>query len=40
MNIVDKIKFIEDYKKASNAATGSKYDANSNVTEKNIATMS
>ena len=40
MNIVDKIKFIEDYKKASNAASGSKYDANSNVTEKNIATMS
>lgn len=40
MTIVDKIKFIESYKQASNAATGSKYDANSNVTDKNIATMS
>ena len=34
-----KLEFIEQYKKASNAATGSKFDANSNVTEKNIATM-
>ncbi len=32
--------FIEDYKSAVNAAAGSKYDANSNVTNKNIATMS
>lgn len=32
--------FIEDYKSAVNAAAGSKYDANSNVTSKNLATMS
>ncbi len=36
----DKIAFINDYKAASNAATGSKYDANANVTVKNIATLS
>lgn len=36
----DKIAFINDYKSASNAATGSKYDANANVTVKNIATLS
>lgn len=35
-----KLKFIEDYKSASNAATGSQVDANANVTSKNIATMS
>ena len=34
-----KIDFINDYKLASNAASGSKYDANANVTEKNIATL-
>lgn len=34
-----KLKFIEDYKKATNASTGSKYDANSNVTTKCIATL-
>lgn len=39
MTIDDKIKYIDDYKKAKNAATGSKYDANSNVTEKNLATL-
>lgn len=33
------IQFIEDYKLSSNAATGSKYDSNANVTEKNIATL-
>ena len=38
--LASKEEFIEDYKKASNAATGSKYDANANVTSKNIATMS
>lgn len=36
----EQYEFIQDYKKAQNAATGSKYDANSNVTNKNIATMS
>ena len=33
------LKFFDDYKKASNAATGAKYDPNSNVTCKNICTM-
>ena len=33
------LQYIEDYKKSSNAATGSKYDSNANVTEKNIATL-
>lgn len=31
--------FFEQYKNASNAATGSKYDSNANVTAMNIATM-
>ena len=34
------INFFDSYKKASNAATGAKYDQNANVTTKNIATMS
>lgn len=34
-----KIKFITNYKQAKNAATGSKYDSNANVTQKNIATL-
>lgn len=38
-NTQSKINFINDYKMASNAASGSKYDANANVTEKNIATL-
>lgn len=33
------LQFIEDYKKSSNAATGSKYDSNANVVDKNIATL-
>ncbi|GAA6391501.1 anaerobic ribonucleoside-triphosphate reductase [Megasphaera massiliensis] len=37
MSTEKKLKFIEDYKKASNAATASKVDANSNVTQKTIA---
>lgn len=37
--VTDKKKFIKDYAKASNAATGSKYDSNANVTEKNIVTL-
>ena len=31
--------FIESYIHASNAATGSKFDANANVEHKNVATM-
>lgn len=38
--LAGKKQFIKDYAKASNAATGSKYDANANVTEKNIVTLS
>ena len=37
--VVEKIKFILDYCNAENPATGSKYDANSNVENKNIATL-
>ena len=36
---VKDIEFIRDYMKASNAATGSKFDANANVENKNIVTM-
>jgi ribonucleoside-triphosphate reductase len=35
----DKVQFMRDYLNSSNAATGSKYDANANVTVKNVATM-
>lgn len=38
--IEDKRLFIEEYKEAKNASTGSKYDANANVENKNIATLS
>ena len=34
------VDFIKDYRAASNAATGSKYDSNANVEHKNIATCS
>ena len=37
--IKDKLKFLMDYFDASNAATGSKYDANANVENKNLATL-
>ncbi|WP_413294683.1 anaerobic ribonucleoside-triphosphate reductase [Bdellovibrio sp. HCB185ZH] len=37
--IESKIKFIDGYKSAQNAAEGSKLDANANVTHKNIATL-
>lgn len=37
--IQEKLQFIDDYVHASNAAQGSKYDANANVTHKNIATL-
>ena len=33
------LNYIEEYKKASNAATGSKVDSNANVENKNITTM-
>lgn len=36
---VEDIQFIHDYMKASNAATGSKFDSNANVENKNIVTM-
>ncbi len=36
---MEKLKFLSDYCMASNAATGSKYDANANVEHKNIATL-
>lgn len=36
---MEKLKFLADYCDASNAATGSKYDANANVEHKNIATL-
>lgn len=38
--IEDKRLFIESYKKAINASTGSQYDANANVEHKNISTLS
>lgn len=31
--------YIQDYMKSSNAATGSKFDPNANVTEKNVTTL-
>lgn len=37
--LASKINFIENYFNASNAADGSTFDPNSNVTNKNIATM-
>ncbi|MDD7559048.1 MAG: anaerobic ribonucleoside-triphosphate reductase [Porphyromonas sp.] len=36
---LSRIKFINDYCHASNAASGSKFDANANVEHKNIATL-
>lgn len=36
---MEKLNFLADYCEASNAATGSKYDANANVEHKNIATL-
>lgn len=35
----DKLEFLIDYCNARNAATGSKYDANANVENKNLATL-
>lgn len=36
---LERMKFLADYCSASNAATGSKYDANANIEHKNIATL-
>lgn len=35
----EKLKFIEEYRKAKNAATGSEFDSNANVVDKNVATL-
>ena len=35
----DKLRFLMDYCDSANAATGSKYDSNANVENKNIATL-
>ena len=40
MNVKEKYAYIQEYKTAINAATGSKFDSNANVTGKNIATLS
>ncbi|PZU84459.1 MAG: anaerobic ribonucleoside-triphosphate reductase [Chryseobacterium sp.] len=37
--VKDKLEFLIDYCDASNAATGSRYDANANVDNKNLATL-
>ncbi|WP_299789578.1 anaerobic ribonucleoside-triphosphate reductase [uncultured Shewanella sp.] len=37
--IEEKVQFIQDYIDAANAADGSKYDANANVSTKNLATL-
>ncbi|NMH66444.1 anaerobic ribonucleoside-triphosphate reductase [Shewanella salipaludis] len=37
--IAEKVQFIQDYISAANAADGSKYDANANVSSKNLATL-
>ncbi len=34
-----RLAFIDHYIKASNPADGSKYDANANITHKNLATL-
>lgn len=39
-NLDKKLKFIDDYYKAANPASGSKYDSNSNVATKNLASLS
>ena len=37
--VLEKMRFLTDYCHAENAATGSKFDANANVENKNIATL-
>ena len=39
MDLRKKRDFIRDYIRASNAATGSKFDSNANITHKNIVTL-
>ncbi len=36
---LEKLNFLSEYMESTNAATGSKYDANANVEHKNIATL-
>lgn len=38
-DVIEQLKFLSGYCAASNAASGSKYDANANVEHKNIATL-
>ena len=38
-DVLEQLKFLSGYCEASNAASGSKYDANANVEHKNIATL-
>ena len=38
-DIAKRVEFLTEYCNASNAATGSKYDANANVEKKNVATL-
>lgn len=35
----EKVSYIKEYEKASNASTGSKFDSNANVENKNVATL-
>lgn len=37
--VLEKMRFLTDYCRAENAASGSKFDANANVENKNIATL-
>lgn len=37
--VAKRVSFLDDYCNASNAASGSKYDANANVEKKNVATL-
>lgn len=37
--VASHLRFLMDYMNSANAATGSKYDANANVENKNIATL-
>lgn len=38
-HVADALAFVEDYKRAKNASTGSKYDSNANVATKCVATL-
>ena len=39
IQLQSKVQFINDYINAENAASGSKFDQNANVNNKNIATL-